>query len=98
MNDTPDDSEDVERVPLAEFDRVVRALERFAGDVAVEDGCARATMGSATLELCRDGRVAGAMPLHEFEGGVDAVVFDHAGGEIRVEGEGVAYTFRRPRA
>ncbi len=93
-----DKNEDVERVPLAEFDHVVGALERFAGSVSVEDGCARATMGSATLELCRDGRLTGAMPLHEFEGGVDAVVFDHAAGELRVEEEGMAYTFRRPRS
>jgi len=92
-----DANEDVERVPLAEFDRVVSALERFAGEVTVEDGCARATMGSATLEICRDGRLAGAMPLHEFEGGVETVVFDHGAGELRVEGDGVAYTFRRPR-
>jgi len=95
MDETAD-AEGTERVPLAEFDRVVAALERFAGDVAVEDGCARASMGSATLELCRDGRVAGAMPLHEFEGGVETVVFDHDAGELRVEGDGVDYTFRRP--
>jgi hypothetical protein len=89
---------DTERVPLAEFERVVAALERFAGadSVTVDGDCARAQMGSAGLALCRDGRVTGAMPLHEFDGEGAVAVFDYAAGELRVQGEDLEYTFRRP--
>jgi hypothetical protein len=97
-DEPPEAGADAERVPLAEFERVVAALERFAGAdaVTVDGDCARASMGSAGLELCRDGRVTGAMPLHEFDGAAEAVVFAHAAGELRVEGEDLEYTFRRP--
>jgi hypothetical protein len=36
------------------------------------------------------------MPLHEFAGDADRLVFDHDAGELHVEREDGRYTFRRP--
>ncbi|WP_123537313.1 hypothetical protein [Halosimplex salinum] len=81
---------------------VRRNLERFAGADAVterEDGSLVADFRGVTHVTVRpDGRIETGMPLHEFAGAPDRLVFDHDAGELRAEGEagGVAYTFRRP--
>ncbi|PSQ05671.1 hypothetical protein BRC92_02190, partial [Halobacteriales archaeon QS_4_69_31] len=43
-----------------------------------------------------DGRIETGMPLHEFAGDADRLVFDHDAGELHVEREDGRYTFRRP--
>lgn len=76
------------------------ALERFAGGRAVtesDDGSLIADFRGTTHVTVRpDGRVETGMPLHEFSGAPDRLVFDHDAGELHVEGDGVSYTFRRP--
>ncbi|WP_436932097.1 hypothetical protein [Halosimplex halobium] len=75
-------------------------LERFAGADAVserDDGAVVAQFRGVTHVTVRpDGRVETGMPLHEFAGRPDRLVFDHDAGELRVERDGVSYTFRRP--
>ena len=48
--------------------------------------------------LRRDGSSRSFMPLHGMEARWDRVAFDHQAGEVRIEGEGVAYTYRIPPA
>ncbi|MBV0901058.1 hypothetical protein [Haloarcula salina] len=76
-------------------------LERFAGSDAVtetEDGTLRADFGSRThVAVAADGTINTGMPLHSFDGTPDRLVFDHDGGELRVElDDGTVYVFRRP--
>lgn len=92
---------DTETVDPADSAAVRRALERFAGSGAVserDDGSLVADFRGTTHVTVRpDGTVETGMPLHEFSGGPDRLVFDHDGGELRVErDDDVAYTFRRP--
>jgi hypothetical protein len=88
---------DTERLSLAEWDRVVEALERFADRTTRTDGEVSATFGNAHIELHRDGTVSAGMPMHEFSADGDVtLLFDHDAGEFHVTGEGVGYTFRRP--
>jgi hypothetical protein len=75
-------------------------LERFAGTDAVSadgDGAVVADFRGVThVTVHPDGRVETGMPLHEFAGVADRLVFDHDAGELRVEREDTSYTFRRP--
>ncbi|WP_324757529.1 hypothetical protein [Haloarcula montana] len=74
-------------------------LSRFAG-VDVErddDGTLRATFGRSTfVAVAPDGTVTTGMPLHGFDGPAERLIFDHEAGALRIEADGVSYTFRRP--
>lgn len=96
-------------VDPTDADAVREHLERFAGADAVTeraDGAVVAQFRGVThVTVHPGGRVETGMPLHEFSGPADRLVFDHAEGELRVERDagdgdgardGVAYTFRRP--
>jgi len=90
---------DPDPLTTADWDRLAEELREFAGEdrVAAEDGVARAEMGSAHVELVRDGDVRTGMPLHGFETDGDVeLAFDHERGRLYVRGEDVDYTFRRP--
>ena len=88
-----------ERVPLEPWSAVADNLREFAADGEVSESGEgiEITVGSATLLVAKDGRVAAEMPFHEFEAGdVDALYFDHDRGAVRVEAGDVSYEFRRP--
>jgi len=91
---------DTESVDPADGEAVRHALERFAGSSAVSergDGSLVADFrGSTHVTVRPDGTVETGMPLHEFSGVPDRLVFDHDAGDLRVERDGVSYTFRRP--
>ena len=55
------------------------------------------TVGTG-LMLRRDGSSRSFMPLHGLEARWDRVVFDVDAAEVRIEGEGVTYTYRIPPA
>ncbi|WP_458187731.1 hypothetical protein [Haladaptatus sp. NG-WS-4] len=86
----------VVRVPLTEWDEVESHLRRFAGDVDASDSKLVTRMGVARFAVTRDGRVTAGMPLHDFDGRADSLVFDHDAGAIRIERAGSTYVFRRP--
>ncbi len=91
--------DDYERVPIEEWDLVADHLRKFAtgGEVDESDEGIEVTVGSATLLVTKDGRVAAGMLLHDFEdGGVEALYFDHDADAVRVEGGDVSYEFRKP--
>ena len=74
-------------------------LERFAGadSVSERDGAVVAQFRGVThVTVHPDGRIETGMPLHEFTGDADRLVFDHDAGELHVERDGTDYTFRRP--
>ena len=86
-------------VDPTDTDAVRQNLERFAGAdrVTERDGALVADFRGVTHVTVRpDGRIETGMPLHEFAGVADRLVFDHDAGELRVEREGTDYTFRRP--
>ena len=86
-------------VDPTDTDAVRRNLERFAGAdrVAERDGALVADFRGVThVTIHPDGRIETGMPLHEFAGTADRLVFDHDAGELHVEREGTSYTFRRP--
>ncbi|WP_415382670.1 hypothetical protein [Halosimplex sp. TS25] len=101
-------TDDPALVDPTDRESVRRNLERFAGADAVserEDGSLVADFRGTTHVTVRlDGRVETGMPLHEFSGSSDRLVFDHPAGELRVEtdaepdsdGPNLSYTFRRP--
>jgi hypothetical protein len=92
----PDDEPSVDPT---DTDAVRHNLERFAGADAVSerDGAVVADFRGVThVTVHPDGRVETGMPLHEFAGEPDRLVFDHGGGELHVERDGGRYTFRRP--
>lgn len=86
----------VERVPLSDWNAVESNLRRFAGEVDASDARLISRMGVARFTVTRDGRVTAGMPLHDFDGRADSLVFDHDVGAIRVERAGSTYVFRRP--
>jgi len=101
MADHDSDPEGTRRVDPTDRAAVRTELERFAGPDAVtgrEDGAIVAQFRGVThVTVHTDGRIETGMPLHEFAGAPDRLVFDHAAGELRVERDDeVAYTFRRP--
>jgi hypothetical protein len=75
-------------------------LERFAGDEAVTeraDGAVVADFRGVThVTVHPDGRIETGMPLHEFAGRAERLIFDHDAGELHVERDDGRYTFRRP--
>ncbi|PSQ36922.1 hypothetical protein BRD11_00670 [Halobacteriales archaeon SW_12_69_24] len=74
-------------------------LERFASAdrVSERDGALVADFRGVThVTVHPDGRIGTGMPLHEFAGVADRLVFDHDAGELHVERDGTDYTFRRP--
>ncbi|WP_226012689.1 hypothetical protein [Halomicrobium salinisoli] len=79
-----------------------RHLERFGRDVVErEDGTLAARFrGSTEFAVDPAGRVEAGMPLHQFDGVAEGLVFDHEAGTVTaVAGEGadaVEYTFRAP--
>lgn len=82
-----------------DWEHLVRELREFAGEdhVVVEDGAARAEMGSAHVELFRGSGVRTGMPLHGFETDEGAELrFDHERGVLHVRVGEAEYTFRRP--
>jgi len=90
--------------PVDPTDReaVRTALERFAPSVSErDDGTLVAAFGgTAHFAVEADGSVDAGMPLHDFDGPAQRLVFDHDGGSVDVEfGTGddtLVYTFRRP--
>jgi hypothetical protein len=96
MADTPDGT----AVDPADTGAVKDHLERFAGERTVterEDGAVVADFRSVThVTVYPDGRVETGMPLHEFAGRPERLVFDHDAGELHVLRDGERYTFRRP--
>jgi hypothetical protein len=91
---------DTESVDPADSVAVRRALEHFAGAELVserDDGSLVVDFrGTTHVTVYPSGRIETGMPLHEFAGVPERLVFDHDAGELRVERDGVAYTFRRP--
>ncbi|MFC6904847.1 hypothetical protein [Halalkalicoccus tibetensis] len=85
-------------VEATDWDAVTAELERFceSGTYHTDSDVASCTVGDATFEVYANGRVEGAMPLHELDGEAETLTFDHGEGTITAEGEGVSYTFRRP--
>ncbi len=79
-----------------------RHLERFGRDVVErEDGTLAARFGGTTrFAVDPEGHVEAGMPLHEFDGIAEGLVFDHEAGTVTVvAGEGadaLEYTFRAP--
>ncbi|WP_225333870.1 hypothetical protein [Halomicrobium urmianum] len=79
-----------------------RHLDRFGRDVVErEDGTLVARFrGSTEFAVDPTGRVEAGMPLHQFDGAADGLVFDHEAGTVTVvAGEGtepLEYTFRAP--
>ncbi|WP_435159339.1 hypothetical protein [Haladaptatus sp. DFWS20] len=84
------------RVPISDWDAIADNLHRFAPNVDTHDAKLIARMGVARFTISRDGHVTAGMPLHDFDGRADALVFDHNAGAIRIERAGVTYVFRRP--
>ena len=100
-----DDDIDTTRVDATDTDAVRRHLERFAGSRAVrerdDDALVAEFQGVTHVTVHSDGTVETGMPLHEFSGPADSLVFDHDENELHVEhggtdGSEVSYTFRRP--
>lgn len=92
-------SDDSTAVDPTDTDAVREHLKRFAGADAVSerDGAVVADFRGVThVTVHADGRVETGMPLHEFAGEADRLVFDHDAGELHVERDGTEYTFRRP--
>lgn len=86
-------------VDPTDTDAVRQNLERFAGAdrVTERDGALVADFRGVThVTVHPDGRIETGMPLHEFAGEADRLVFAHDAGELRVERDGTDYTFRRP--
>jgi hypothetical protein len=91
--------DDYERVAIEDWTAIVSHLREFAegGDISESGEGIEVTVGSATLLVTKDGRVAAGMPLHDFEeGGVEALYFDHDADAIRVESGDRSYEFRKP--
>lgn len=84
------------RVPVSDWDAIADNIHRFAPNVNVHDTKIIARMGVARFSISRDGHVTAGMPLHDFDGRADSLVFDHDAGAIRIERAGVTYVFRRP--
>jgi len=96
-----DTDDGYERYSIAEWSKLVAALERFAagGTVTVEDRRVTIQAGSSRVTVSADGTVETGMPLHEFESsGIDAVYVDETAGrlQIREPESGLRYEFRRP--
>lgn len=91
---------DATAVDPTDTDAVRTHLVRFAGESAVSeraDGAVVADFRGVThVTVHPDGRVETGMPLHEFAGRADRLLFDHDAGELHVEREDGRYTFRRP--
>lgn len=85
-------------VEATDWDAVTAELQRFceSGTYHTDSDVASCTVGDATFEVYSNGRIGGAMPLHDFDGRAETLTFDHREGTIVVEGEGLTYTFRRP--
>jgi len=99
---SPDDAE--RSVRVAAFDALIDALrswcEAGGGEFRLETvDRAVCEFDRATFAVTREGRVDAGMPLHEFEGRADRLVFagDPASADaVRVVGPDVAYVYRRP--
>ncbi|MEM4780295.1 MAG: hypothetical protein QXG03_01825 [Halalkalicoccus sp.] len=85
-------------VEITDWDAVLAEMERFCAEdhLHAENDLACCSAGSATIEIHASGRLSGSMPLHEFDGRVDLLTFDHEAGTITAESGEVSYTFRRP--
>lgn len=85
-----------EAIPLSEWNRLIDHLRRWAGDadVTTDDQHACVQFTTAQFTVYRDGRVDAGMPLHEVDAAASELVFDSDA--VHVQGEGLAYTFRRP--
>ncbi len=85
-------------VEATDWDAVTAELQRFceSGTYHTDSDVASCTVCDATFEVYSNGRIGGAMPLHELDGEAETLTFDHREGTITAEGEGVSYTFRRP--
>lgn len=87
------------RVQLDEWDTLCTELRRFgrAGDVTVADARIHIDLGSAQVEVTRDGTLITGMPLHDFtHRDATAIIVDHDAGTLTIDADTVAYTFRRP--
>jgi len=77
------------------------ALAAFAPTVTERgDGTFVAEFANAHFAVEPDGTVDAGMPLHDFDGPAERLVFDHDGGSVDVEfgtgDDALVYTFRRP--
>jgi hypothetical protein len=85
-------------VEITDWDTITTELERFCegGELHVESDTASCEIDNATFTVYANGRIKGKMPLHEFDGEVETLVFDHAAGTITAESEVETYTFEKP--
>lgn len=85
-------------VEIADWEGVIAEIERFCADghCHAESDLVSCTLGGAIIEITASGRLLGSMPLHEFDGRVDVLQFDHTEGTITAESGELSYTFRRP--
>lgn len=85
-------------VEIDDWAAVISQLDRFCVDgmTHVESDVASCTIGDATIEIHLNGHLEGSMPLHEFDGRVETLAFDHLEGTITAESAEVSYTLRRP--
>jgi len=85
-------------VPIGEWDRLRRELERWCdGRVEADGDRIDCHAGSARFLVRRDGHVEAGMPLHELaREDVEAIGFDHDARELLLRGEGLRYVFRHP--
>lgn len=83
----------------ADWDDVVEAFSRFfqgRGEVLARGDEIEFRASVTGLSLRRDGTSRSFMPLHELGARWDEVEFDSSGGEVRLRGSQVTYTYRLP--
>ncbi|WP_122090670.1 hypothetical protein [Halalkalicoccus subterraneus] len=85
-------------VGIDDWEGAVTEIERFYvdGHLHTESDLVGCTIGNATVEIHANGRLEGSMPLHEFDGRIHTLAFDHDEGTITAESEELSYTVRRP--
>lgn len=84
-------------VRLADWSATAEVFRAFDATVTVEDDQITLERGDARLVVGRDGRLRGAMPLHEFErGDVERLELAPEAGTVRVTDGADSYEFRLP--
>ena len=92
-------SSDSITVPRSGWPAVVATFRRFfsdLGDVRLADGEIEFLASTTGLAIRRDGTSRSFMPLHDLEAGWETIAFDFAAGEVKLMGQGTAYTYRVP--
>ena len=59
----------MKKIPISEIDSIFKAVNEREKpiDIKKREDSIKVTSGSKTLEISKDGKVKGAMPLHNFE-------------------------------